>query len=203
MGCEPWRRASHQHPTPRSGWSSPQVQTCSQHLCKAQELAFQSSICLAGRQSEVQPPDFTTKSGWKRTGPALAGRVAPLLSVTAAQQKACGQGCKRLHPTQACRRRQEPPQEPEESRGLLTAAGWLLSTAPTPRKHRPQQRTAWVTPGHAAATALAQFFPSEQAGLVSSWQSVCLCPPHPQRTQLSGAVLPCSPASSRWSNSML
>lgn len=128
---------------------------------------------LSRSQSEVQPPDFTTKSGWKRSGPGLAGRVAPLLSVTAAPQRACGQGCKRLHPTQACRRQQEPPQEPDKSRGLLTAAGWLLSTAPTPRKHHPQQCTAWVTLGRATATALAQFFPSEQAGWVSSWQSVC------------------------------
>lgn len=46
-------------------------------------------------------------------------------------------------------------------------------------------------------------FPSQQAGCVSARQPVCLCPPRPQRTQLSGAVLPRSLASSCWSNSML
>lgn len=95
-----------------------------------------------------------------------------------------GQRCKRLHPTQPCRRQQEPPQQCGQSRGLL-------STAPTPREQRRLQREDVLLQQPLPNRALA-------AGGVLAWKSVRPCAPHPQRTQHSRRL-----ASSCWSNSML
>lgn len=111
------------------------------------ELAFQSDAEQLERRAHLAgghvkcPPDFGTRSGWKRAS-RKGGSGGPR--------------CKRLHPTQACSRQQEPPQQRGGSRALL-------STAPTPRERRRLQRE------DALLQQPLPNVPSQQAG----WKSVC------------------------------
>lgn len=128
--------------------------------------AFHSVAHLAGRQPEV-PPRFRGRQRVETQRPR-AGRKGGSLRFRLPLRQ-------RSHPTPGSQKTaRASPSGTGDGRGLLSAA-------PTPREHPPQQCTAWATPGRAAATALAQFPPdSRQAGCQhgkSVRPSVCLSAP--------------------------
>lgn len=94
VGCEWWRRASRQHPTPGQAGAAPRSRcahsTYAGHSngISEQHLTAQPRAHLTGRQFEARPR-FQHKKRVEMHG--LAGRVAPQLSVTAPQQSCSAQ----------------------------------------------------------------------------------------------------------------
>ena len=149
-----------------------------------QHLTAQPRADLAGRRSEVSP-DVSTKSGWKHTSRGLAGRVAPLLPVTAPQQSCSAEGLWPAlqtlapHPGSQKTARACPAvwgeQRAAHSLRPVAQHGTHVTQAPSAAIHS-LPACAWVTPGRAV---LQQPLPNlsltagRLGGWVSAWQSVC------------------------------
>lgn len=134
--------------------------------------AFNSSAQSSSRRQSEVPPRFQHKK-WVEMH-QLAGRVAPLLSVTAPQQSSSAESLWPAlqmlvpHPGLQKTARASPTAWREQR---IAHSLWLVAQHSTHTTRAPSAAMhcllacTWATPGHAAVTALAQFFPhSRQAG---------------------------------------
>lgn len=202
-GCERWRRASRQHPTPGQAGAAPRCRharsTYAGHRSWCVRAAFNSSAQSSSR-SVKHPQDFSKKKRVEETHQPWASRKGDSTAFgygPAAEQRHRG-------PAASVAKACTPPRLAEDSKSIPAAwqeqraahGLWLAAQRSTRATRALSAATrrlpagTWaMMPRHAAAAALARLFPrSRQAGWVSAWQSVCLSvPTSPSEGPASGS----------------
>lgn len=194
VGCEGWRRASCQHPTPGQAGAAPRCRhacsTYAGHRSWCVRAAFNHSAQSSSR-SLKRPQDFRKKktkkkktNGWKTRQPwaSRKGDSTAFGYGSAAEQRHRGPAAsvaKACTPPRLAEDSESIPvawQEQRVAHGLWLAAqhSTHATRALSAATHRLPAGT-WAMPRHAAAAALARLVPrSRQAGWVGVSVAVCL-----------------------------